>query len=135
MRRIFRLSWNPPSLVPQRESGSLLPVIIMKIGCFHSSYVVLEDHPQLSPQWESRVPFPIQPGSCPQECSSWDVNLSTRRVLVGITVLVHNQGSGFPLRQELWELGIQISVAARVTGDSRIIEKPCIGAPVSPSDP
>ena len=34
MRRIFRLSWNPPSLVPQRESGSLLPVIIMKIGVF-----------------------------------------------------------------------------------------------------
>ena len=85
MRRIFRLSSNPPSLLPQRESRSLLPVIIMKIGCFHSSYVVLEDHPQFSPQWESRVLFPIQPGSCLQECSSWDVNLSTRRVLETIS--------------------------------------------------
>ena len=34
MRRIFRLSSNPPSLLPQRESGSLLPVIINKIGVF-----------------------------------------------------------------------------------------------------
>ena len=65
--RVFRLSLNPPSPLPQRESRAL---------------------------------FPIQPGSCLQECSSWDVNLSTRRVLVGITVLVHNQGSGFPLRRE-----------------------------------
>ena len=29
-----------------------------------------------------------------------DVNLSTRRVLVGITVLVHNRGSGIPRRRE-----------------------------------
>ena len=104
MRRIFRLSSNPPSLLPQRESGSLLTVIIMKIGVFilmrdpgkairnyyenrlfSFSCVVLEEHPQFSPQWESRVLFPIQPGSCLQECSSWDVNLSTRRVLETIS--------------------------------------------------
>ena len=34
MRRVFRLSWNPPSLLPQRESGSLLPVTIIKIWVF-----------------------------------------------------------------------------------------------------
>ena len=45
-------------------------------------------------------PFPIQPGACLQECSRWDVNLSIRRVLVGTTVLAHNQGSGFPLRRQ-----------------------------------
>ena len=45
-------------------------------------------------------PVPIQPGSCLQEYSSWDVNQSTRSVLFDITVLVHKQGSGFPLRRE-----------------------------------
>ena len=65
--RVFRLSSNPPSLSPQRESRAL---------------------------------FPFQLGSYLQKSSSWDVNLSTRRVIVGITVLVHNRGSGFPLRRE-----------------------------------
>ena len=45
-------------------------------------------------------PFPIQPGWCLQECSSWDVNLPTRRVLSGIAVLALDQGSGFRLRRE-----------------------------------
>ena len=45
-------------------------------------------------------PFPIQLVSCQQECSGWEVGLSTRSALVRITVLAHHQGSGFPLRRE-----------------------------------
>ena len=82
--RVFRLSSNPPSLSPQRESGARLDPF----------------SPLFSPQRESRAIFPFQPGSYLQKSSSWDVNLSIRRVLVGITVLVHNRGSGFPLRRE-----------------------------------
>ena len=33
----------------------IFPVIALKIRCFHSSYVVLEDHPQFSPERESRA--------------------------------------------------------------------------------
>ena len=96
MRRIFRLSSNPPSLLPQRESGSILPVIIIKIGVFilmrgldkairnyyenrlfSFSCVVLEEHPQFSPQWESRVPnlvrvcrnVPVGTSTCPPGAS------------------------------------------------------------------
>ena len=82
--RVFRLSSNPPSLSPQRESGARLDPF----------------SPLFSPQRESRAIVPFQLGSYLQKSSSWDVNLSIRRVLVGITVLVHNRGSGFPLRRE-----------------------------------
>ena len=34
---------------------SFSPAIALKIRCFHSSYVVLEDHPQFSPERESRA--------------------------------------------------------------------------------
>ena len=79
---------------------SLLTAIAMKIATFHTHKWPRQGHWQFSPQRESRALSPIQAGSCLRECSSWDVNLSTRRVLVGITVLVHNYGSGFPRRQE-----------------------------------
>ena len=53
-----------------------------------------------SPQRESRTLPPIQPDAGLQEWSGWDDGLSTRRVLLGITVLAFDQGSGFPLRRE-----------------------------------
>ena len=81
--RAFRLSLNPPSFSSQRESGTHLDPY----------------SPSFSSQRESRALFPIQPGLDLQQCSSLDVNLSARRVLVGIIVLVHYQGSGLPLRR------------------------------------
>ena len=48
-------------------------------------------------------PEPFLPSNLMRVCrkwSSWDVDLSTRRVLVGITVSAHDQGSGFPQRRE-----------------------------------
>ena len=56
--------------------------------------------PSFSPQRESRALSPIQPDAGLQEWSRWEVDMSTRSVLVGITFLVHDQGSGFPLRRE-----------------------------------
>ena len=61
--------------------GSLLPVILVATGI---------QSPFPHPTWF------VSAGVC----STWDVNPSTRRVLVGITVLAHDQGSGFPLRRE-----------------------------------
>ena len=83
-RRVFRLSSNPLSILPRRESG-----------------VYLDPYsPSFPSQRESRA---LSPSNPLRVCRNVPVGTSTRptrRVSFGITVLANNQGSGFPLRRD-----------------------------------
>ena len=81
--------------------GSIFPNTPFVLGVL---CVEKPNNPSFSPQRESRALSPIKRAVGLQKWSRWDVDLSTRRVLDGITALAHDQGSGFPLRRE-WRGG------------------------------
>ena len=136
-----------PSFPPPHPHHSLAdppPVIIMKIGHFHPHVWHGQGHgnsrrptpvipaalpSSFPPQRESRDLSPIQPGAGLQEWFGRDIDLSTRRVLVGITVSAHES------RRMIRALDSRGGKQRR--GGLVTIERPCGSPPraVSPVPP
>ena len=75
--RVFRLSANPPSLLPQRKSGGHLDLYL----------------PSFSSQRESRAHILCQHGY-----EIWHTRSST--FCARVSTIPHRKGSGFPFRRE-----------------------------------